>query len=77
MGEGIRTQMVYLDVLWKGCTVYCFDQSDGQIYYTILLNSKFSKEQLENTFKHEMDHILNGDFDSMVSADRIECVRHD
>ncbi|MBF0710367.1 MULTISPECIES: hypothetical protein [unclassified Gemella] len=54
----------------RGCTVA---NEDGS--YTIFLNSKFSTNQLEKTYLHEIKHITRDDF-SKDDADRIELVRH-
>ena len=50
-------------------------ESDGD-YYTIMLNVNCSMERLEKAVKHELEHIENNDFNSELSADLIELLRH-
>ena len=73
--EYIRVHLMYLDVQWKACTVYYFDD-DGQVYYTILLNTKYNDETLCKAYDHEIAHIDRGDFDSMIPADQLEAFAH-
>ena len=59
----------------KGMTIRSFD-SEGD-WYTIVLNSRLSKEQQEEAYEHEMEHINNDDFCLRdCSADHIEAMRH-
>lgn len=53
----------------KGFTVLKDD------YYTIVLNHNLTKEQNEVTYKHELKHIENGDFDKIDIQD-IETLAH-
>lgn len=73
--ELIRVEIVYLDVQWRGCTVYFFGD-DGQPHYTILLNSKYCSETLQRTYAHEISHIKSNDFHSMIPADYVEHYMH-
>ncbi|HCE78591.1 MAG TPA: hypothetical protein DEP61_07095 [Lachnospiraceae bacterium] len=73
--ELINVEIIYLDVQWKGCTVYFFDD-DGQEHFTILLNSKYCIETLKATYIHEISHIRSNDFQNMVSADHLEYYMH-
>ena len=46
-------------------------------FYTIMINSRMSAEQQEETYQHEISHIKNMDFDAVsVSVDQIEMMRH-
>ena len=45
--------------------------------YTIVINSRLSYEQNLVSYNHELDHILNGDYEKGCSADLIEFVAHD
>lgn len=45
-------------------------------YYTICLNSNLSHTQNEISYQHEIDHIINGDYDKKCSADMIEVLAH-
>lgn len=44
--------------------------------YTILINANLSNEMQLQTYMHELEHIVNGDFDSELSADQLERIRH-
>lgn len=50
-------------------------EPDGE-YYTIVLNSKLSYEQLCEAYKHELSHLEYNDFYSERSVDEIERERH-
>lgn len=43
--------------------------------YTIFINSRLSYEMQQEVYKHEINHILNGDFDK-YNADMIELYAH-
>jgi len=49
-------------------------RKDG--FYTIVVNENLCEEARLKAFKHEMDHINNGDFDKSCSADLIEIRAH-
>ena len=53
---------------------YVLRTLDG--FCTIVLNSKLNIYQNKKTFKHEIEHIINNDFDSKKSIDAIESERH-
>ena len=55
----------------KGFTV---ETDDGR--YVITLNSRLSREQNLETYRHEIDHIKNNDFASSASASGLEFTRH-
>lgn len=45
--------------------------------YTVVLNSKLSYEQNTSSFRHELYHIMSGDFEDLSnSADEIENGAH-
>lgn len=44
--------------------------------YTIMINDSLSPEARLRAYYHEMDHILNHDFESQQSADSIELQAH-
>lgn len=73
--EGINVYVLDLPCRVKGMTVYSNGQ-DGQSYFTIIINARMDAGTQHETFIHEMKHIDNQDFDSMVPADRIEAIRH-
>ena len=45
-------------------------------YYTIVLNDNLSPEGRYRAYRHEMDHIINGDFEKDQKADFIELRAH-
>lgn len=72
--EYIRVELRDLPCTIRGFTVYCFDE--GQIWYTIFINSHMSAEMQCNTYDHELSHIDNGDFDLMNEVSKVEYNRH-
>ena len=61
-------------------TVYCdlpntvggFTVATPDDFFTIVLNQNLSYDRNVQTYKHELEHIKNGDFDKTCSADIIE-----
>jgi hypothetical protein len=45
-------------------------------FYTIVVNENLNEKARLEAYKHEMNHINNGDFDKRCSADLIEIVAH-
>ena len=54
------------------CSVRAFTVVDENGDYNVYLNSKLSHEQLRRSYKHELQHIQNRDFDSQLPAHIIE-----
>ena len=54
----------------KGYTVL----KDG--FYTIVINANLCEATRRKTYKHEYEHIINGDFEKRASADLIEVITH-
>ncbi len=52
----------------------CVKETDG--FYTIILNSRMTREQNKETYVHEQFHIDNGDFDREHAAGKIENEAH-
>lgn len=44
--------------------------------YTIVLNSRLTHEQNLISYRHELNHILNGDYDKNFPSDLIEKIAH-
>ena len=44
--------------------------------YIIIIREDLDDTQRLNTYEHELNHILNGDYDSGISADMIEVISH-
>lgn len=45
-------------------------------YYTIVLNDCLSPAGRYRAYRHEMNHIINGDFEKEQKADYIEILAH-
>lgn len=77
MEEGTY-RVEYLDLPCKihGLTAYYFDE-DGQVYYTIIINSRDSIDRQNKALKHEVEHILHNDLDKMIPLEEIELMRHE
>lgn len=54
---------------------YVVKNPDGS--YTIVLNSRLTRENNIIAFHHELQHILNGDYEKNLTADEIELQTHD
>ena len=54
----VNTCLIDMDVLFSEQVVKNSDDS-----YTILLNARLSHERQQESYKHAMQHILNGDFE--------------
>ena len=65
-------------------TVYCdlpntvggFTVATPDDFFTIVLNQNLSYDRNVQTYKHELEHIKNCDFDKTCSADIIEISAH-
>lgn len=44
--------------------------------YTVVLNARLTFERRMQAYRHEMGHILAGDYDRIVDADLIELHSH-
>ena len=74
MDERVRVILMPFDCDFRGVTLCRFE--DGENYYTIVINENLCEEAQFRTFRHEIKHIANRDFDSPLSADEIERMRH-
>ena len=61
---------VYMNDLPTTIPAFVVSNSDGS--YTIILNARLSREQHLKSYEHEMNHILNGDYERKCPADLIE-----
>ena len=58
----------------KGMLVRKLDEEEC---YTIVINSKLNAEQRLEAYRHELQHLMENDFDKAdVSVDEIEQARH-
>jgi len=67
----VRTVLQDLPNAIRGFTV--LDENGDP---TIVLNARCSTESNQRTYKHELEHIQNNDFQSYESADEIEARAH-
>ena len=74
--ERIQVVLTDLPVTVRGLTVYYYDE-DGQVYYTILINSKLNDQMQCAAYDHEIAHIDNHDFDRMLPVEDLEAARHE
>lgn len=58
----------------KGMVVKTFDC--GEDYYTIVLNSALSRDDQEEAFWHEIEHIKGDDFNRDCTSSYLEYLRH-
>ena len=66
-----RVVMLDLPTTVRG---YVLRSLDG--FNTVVLNSRLNIWQNRQTCRHEIDHIINGDFDAPEPADVLEEKRH-
>ena len=70
----IQTMLIDIPSRIHGFTV---DNSvDGEPNYVIFLNSRLNDEMQRMAYEHELEHIKNNDFDSMLSVSILEKMRH-
>lgn len=56
--------------------IYSFIRENADGSYTIVLNARLSAEDRERHYEHEIEHIKMRDFESDMTADEIEYLRH-
>ena len=66
----MNVRVVYLDLpsAIKGTIVY----DSVEDFYTIVINAKYNNVQQTETYKHELKHLLNDDFNSRLYASDAE-----
>lgn len=57
-------------------TIHSFVVSNDDMSYTVVLNSRLSREQNVISMAHEMKHICNGDYEKKCSVGIIEMIAH-
>lgn len=70
MREDIRVIAMPLPGSIRAFTV----QKDG--FYTVIMRDDLSSDARLEAYRHELKHILNGDFDSQNTADLMEVFAH-
>ena len=71
MEDGIFTY--YADM---PAAIRSFVVSNSDMSFTIVINSRIGSEQQLLAYKHEIEHIKNGDYDKHCSVDSIELSAH-
>lgn len=73
MGENINVRYISLPSRVHGVSVRNDDDS-----YTVFLDPADSADRQQTAYRHEIEHILNGDFDDIDTkfADSIEVEAH-
>lgn len=67
---------VYVNLYDLPAAVRSFVVCNADQTYTIVLNSRLSREQNLISYWHEIGHIKNGDYEKQSSADFIEINAH-
>lgn len=57
-------------------TISAYTVANPDFSYTVVLNSRLNYERQQKAYKHEIDHIENGDYDKKCSVDLLECYAH-
>lgn len=65
--------VIYIDLGASDGTVVRNGEDDG---YTIVVNTRSSYEQQQETIRHERKHIENGDFEYIGDVGELEMLRH-
>ncbi len=57
-------------------TIPAFVKVNSDNTYSVVLNSRLTQERLLQAYRHELKHIIRGDYDKKYSADLIELYAH-
>ena len=57
-------------------SIKAYTVANNDMTYTIVINARLNHESMLAAYKHEIDHILNNDFDKKCSANLIEFYAH-
>lgn len=57
-------------------TIAAYTIANADMSYTIVLNARLCHERLLQAYRHEINHIENGDYDKQCSVDLIEGHAH-
>lgn len=67
---------VFVNLTELPTTVRSFVVAHADETYTIVLNSRLSHEQNLISYRHELNHIRNGDYEKKCAVDMIEVIAH-
>lgn len=68
--DNVRTVLADMPTTINAYTILSDD------FYTVIINSRITKEKQIDAYMHELGHIRNGDFDKKCSASLIEFYAH-
>lgn len=76
--KGVITLLenVFVKLIELPATVRSFVVANKDQTYTIVLNCKLSHEQNLLSYQHELNHIINGDYEKKCPTDIIEIIAH-
>ncbi|MGL5436823.1 MAG: ImmA/IrrE family metallo-endopeptidase [Lachnospiraceae bacterium] len=57
-------------------TIRAYTAVNNDMSYTIVINSKLNNEQQLLSYQHEINHIINGDYEKRCGIDFIEITAH-
>lgn len=63
-------------VEWLPISIKGLSTRNADDGFTIILNGKYSIESQWETYIHELSHICNDDFSSVITASELELLRH-
>ena len=72
MEDGIYTYYVDMPT-----TIRSFVVSNKDTTFSIIINAKIGRDQQLRAYRHELNHIKNGDYDKKCSIDLIELAAHE
>lgn len=58
-------------------TIKAYTVCNPDMTYTVVLNSRLTREQHLISYHHEMKHIEHGDFDKKCNVGLLEIIAHD
>ena len=56
--------------------IKAYTVANKDMSYTIVINAHLSREAMLEAYKHELEHIINGDFEKKCSTNLIEFYAH-
>lgn len=56
--------------------ISAYTVANPDLSYTVIINSRLTRERQVEAYIHELRHINNGDFDKKCNADIIEIYAH-
>lgn len=66
---------IFVKLIDLPCSVRGFTKKHAR-GYTVVLNSRMTREQNIVTYKHELKHITEGHLDREINVQEVECELH-